>query len=480
MYRSMRIIYGKDPQWSKEKVDKVIENTGIDEVVNIFMDLMAHGGDLKLADAGLLNIPLLPVQVPTTTFNDYLRMGNLGRKKIIESHIPRFDGRINLVRLDLIKNAYERFQAKKDEVFKTLSDKDRKYVEKQLALFEREESRLGDTAEKLTVQKLKELFLDVIMTPKEENNKSILERKFKALLGNVGDTRLRRMIGWKLSWWFGEGWGKELFTFTEGERVMRKQMAIMALLSAAESGILGNTSEMSEYKIEKEDGTISTIKIPSVFMSPKAVRIARNAVQNTMFGMSQLHLGDAFLGAGQQLFLYKSYPLQQMLHDWRITTDFMNSSLSWTEMPKRLAKAANQILNLKVKKGGTFGYTLDSKRKSYDPADPNLDHQAIAMLRFMSTRIAMTMFSIALEMTSMFAKLVRTPVAKQMSFMMRGGENPVFAIASRILVNLAIFAHYDDDEANENALDVTWDIMRLLFPVFLTLPINIVMNWVED
>jgi len=71
-------------------------------------------------------------------------------------------------------------------------------------------------------------------------------------------------------------------------------------------------------------------------------------------------------------------------------------------------------------------------------------------------------------------------MAKQFSYMIRGGENPIFAIAFRMLVNGLIWASFDDDDQFEgDMIEVGWDVARLFFPVFLTLPLNIVADWVE-
>jgi len=38
----------------------------------------------------------------------------------------------------------------------------------------------------------------------------------------------------------------------------------------------------------------------------------------------------------------------------------------------------------------------------------------------------------------------------------------------------------DDDDMFEGGMDeVAWDLARLFFPVFLTLPVNVIADWVE-
>jgi len=477
--RSMHILDGKDPQWPKAKIDAIIEATGIDEVTNMFMDLMAHGGKLTEMDAGLVDIPLTGVQYPTKSFRDFTRLIRNNRQKFVEDGLPRFNAIAKLVELNKIEDAQKRIDVKRRYVLERLQDSRKKRVFlKQLEALEREEQRLQDSRERATVRRTRELFLDILMTPKTEQNSKQLEAKFRALLGDVSDTRMKRMIGWKLSFWW-EGFAPELFTFTEGERYMRKQTAVMALLSAAESGALGDLSATTSHTYVDEDGVERSISIPSAFMSNQAITIARNAVNNTMFGMSQIYLGDGFLGLGQQIGLYKAYPVQQMLHDWRILKSYLDSNVSKEDVFKRIFGAIDHLTNVRIKREGPYGFRIVHNKPVYNPSDSNVDHEAVAMLRLISTRFAMTFFSIGLQAIPFLSGFLRSPFHRQMGSMIRGGENPALSIAGRLMFNLALISMIDEED-NENWGDLGWDVARLMLPVFLTLPVNVVFNWVND
>jgi hypothetical protein len=307
------------------------------------------------------------------------------------------------------------------------------------------------------------------MTPKSDNNAKVLEAKFRRLMGDVTDKRMKRMVAWKLSWW-PEGFAPELFTMTEGERTMRKETVITAILTAMDSGVLGHVDwkNTRDYAIKDDDGNTISVEVPEALLSDSAIRIARNAVNNTMFGMSAIHLGEAFVGMGQHFGLYKAYPLQQMLHDWNILKSWWSGGSNTKENIERLGSALKQATS-RAQNG-----------IQYDPNDTSIDHEALKVLRFIALRTAMTMVSVLLETVGLMRLMFRTPMAKQFSYMIRGGENPAMAIAFRLLVNGLIWSTLDDEDMFEGGMiEVGWDVARLFFPVFITLPLNILADWVK-
>jgi hypothetical protein len=307
-------------------------------------------------------------------------------------------------------------------------------------------------------------------TEKKDNNRKVIEAKFRRLMGDVTDKRMGRMVAWKLSWWF-DGLAPELFTMTEGERTMRKETVVTAILTAMDSGVLAhidwNKTREHSY-IDKRTGASETVAVPEALLSDEAIRIARNAVNNTMFGMSAVHLGEAFIGMGQQIGLYKAYPLQQIQHDYNTLKSWVAGGKTSGENIVRLGKELSRF----------------TKRLSmgieYDPNDTSIDHEALKVLRFLALRTGMTVVSVALETLGIMRLMFKTPMAKQFSYMIRGGENPIMAIAFRLLINGLMWAWWDDDDMFEGGMgEVAWDLARLFFPVFLTLPVNVIADWVE-
>lgn len=466
--RSANILDDKDEREPKAKWDAIIEHAGTDELTNIFNDLMAQGGDIKFADAAILKIPGVPFQIPRRAIFDIFSMLSKGRKSFVEEKIPYIDENIRMAEMSRIKNINDRSRAikmKMDAIQKGLaSAADKRKFNKFLELLNREYNRLQSQKEKRNIDALREAFFDLILTPKNDNNYSNLKNRFIKLMGDIGDNRLKRAISWKMSWWF-PGFGKELFTFTDSERYMRKQSVIINLLTADSAGILGSSQELSDIKytyINPVSGEKKIASIPERFLSDTAVNIARNGVSNTMFGMSMVNLGEAFFGGGAQLFLYKAYPLQQMLHDYKILRSFMSGNINKYDSITRIRDA--------------FKYL--STKEPYDPTDKKLDHDAIAAARFIVSRCAMSAVSILIESMGILRRFINTPFTEGIFGMVRGGENPAIGISMRLLFKLAIFSMLSpDDDSDDIAMDIGWQMAFLLFPVFFTLPLSIVYSW---
>ena len=478
MKRASRMLRDKD---TAQMAEAIIQHTGIDEVVNMVMDALASGSQITRKDAGLLSVPGLPLQIPTAAFRDFLLMLKDNRPGFVEKGIPEINmalNRIEVERINRIKNETQRYEEKKRLLEKALDNKriTRTQFKTRLFAYEKEIKRLNSEPQKRNVRKLRELYLDLIMTPKDDRNRKIIEAKFKAILGDVTDNRLRRMVSWKLSWWWDSA-APELFTVTEGERAMRKHGAIAAILHAADAKLLGSSSGKTipvEIK-NKVTGLVEIVNVPDIYMSDEAVRIARNAVNEMFFGMSPIHLPESMAGLGQQIFLYKGYPLNQMLHDYNVWEGFMagsdygRSHEKWMNMVARLIKegiaASNRAWN---------GIPVD-------PSNKEIDTEALAMLRFLGVRVGMSLFTIGTELVGILKYIIRTPLSRQLSGMIRGGENPILGIALRLLINGLLMSMADDDELFEGNLpEIGWDIARLLLPVFFTLPANLIYMALED
>lgn len=442
----------------RSKWEAIIDNAGTDEITNMLFDILAQGSDIKLRDAGLINTFVLPFQIPTPALRDWLKMIARDRRSYIENGMPEIDkqlSRIEIERINKLKNEDERIRLKKQEIEDNFKrDKDRRKYESMMKLLKNEESRLsGSEKGRRDIKQLRENFLDLLLADKENSNRKLLEARFKNILGDVERTRLQRMITWKLGWWFTGDFGKSMFTFTESERTMRKQSVIMNLLVADTMGLLGSSKKKIQLKTEKGE----IVEVEERFLTDDAIRIARNGVSSSMFGMSVIHQGDAFLGAGGQVMLYKTYPIQQMYHDWKIVKTFMKGG-TFLENTERLKNS--------------MVYLAQNWGKPFNPSDAKADLPALNVLRFVGTRTAMSFIGVGIESLGVLKYLIRSPLLKNMQSMVRGGENPAFHIAIRLLVNVSIFAMMDDDERDSKDLtESAWNIMRLFLPVFLTLPL---------
>lgn len=479
--KASKILKNEDKSFPAEWADAIIAHAGTDEVVNMVMDAISKDSDIDFRDAGLISIPGIPVQYPKQAMRDFVRMARQNRDSFVKKGIPQIsidnDIKLRKVEIERNKNRTQRVQLKIDAIREKLGDQklsnaSRRRFEKELKLLEREESRLSSESQRRTIQELRELYLDIILTPKAEQNSKVLEARFRRLMVNITDNRMKRMIGWKLSWW-PSGFNPELFTMTEGERRMRKLTVIMALRDAESSGSLGSIdmTKTKPVEIKTSDGETRIVNVPEIYLSDHAVHTARNAVANFMFGMSPVNLSEAFVGMGQHFGLYKAYPLQQILHDADIFDTFIKGNSSKEEILTRLIKAATQATNRSL------------KGLKYNANDKTIDQDALAVIRLLGLRASMTVLTAATEMIPIVRYFFRTPLQKQFSTMIRGGENPIFAIAFRLMINGLIMAAADgdDDELFSGGIpEVGFDIMRLFLPVFFTLPLNLIANWVKD
>ena len=467
--RTAKILAGEDKSFPLEKAEAIIGYMGTDEVTSHLIDSLAHGGDISLSDAGLITVPGLPVPIPTPTWFAFMNMLRKGRDNYVMNGIPEIDAKLEQIEAHRIKDYKKRLARKEQIVREGGSKKELRKIEATLKTLEREYGRVTSPSEKRSIRELRELFLDIVMTPKDENNFKDLKRKYRKIMGEVADNRMKRIISWKLGWWF-TGFGENMFTFTGSERYMRKQVVLMALLTAVESGALGkyDPKKMTEVQYRDSNGRLQVEMVPDVFLSDDAVRIARNAVNDTMFGMSSLHLGEAFNGFGAQLFLYKAYPLNQMIHDWKIVQTFMAGNRNKMDGVRRLQAAIAHYMNVAKNKYSKSG------KYEYNPQDKTLDHEAIAVVRFLMSRVAMSVVAITTSMIPFLRGAMRSPLFSQINSMTHGGENPVIGVSFRLLTNALVMMSFDDED--KEFLDSGWDIARLFFPVFLTLPLNIIID----
>jgi len=282
-------------------------------------------------------------------------------------------------------------------------------------------------------------YFDILSTTKNENTEKILTARYRKLMGKVSEDKIKAAVAWKLSYWW-EGWGEKGFTFTEGEREMRRKTAIMALLDADEAGVLGSGKDR--------------------FKSADAVRIARNAVYLTMFGMSPVHLGEAFHGLGRMLFQYKSYPLQQALHDYDIAKAFHEGNKFGEGIPRLV----NTLWNGARKAG--FKATGKIEKAQTIESDP----EAWAFMRFLFTRVMASTIATSIHLMPFIRIFMRGNLGFALRNQIRSMENPTIGIPMRLMAWFILLAmNWDDDKEEEKTKKTILDrLSYLLLPVLIT------------
>jgi hypothetical protein len=405
-------------QGNPDEYKKIIRNTGILNVMTMFTDIMLKDGSSKWNDAGLVNAAGVPI--PTINVIKFCRLLLAGRENFVENGTDEIDNFL-----------YQLIKASGGETREEII---------RLRTINELRKGIGDTE----LRKKRGQLYDVF-TLKENESKAVVEKAFRELLTKVADTKLKQMVSWKLSWWFDEagGPGKDLFTFTESENRLRTLTAIMGLIHAEKTGLLGGSDNWKKN-----------------WQSPLAVRIARNAVYYTQFGMTPPYLGEGFNGFGRALWQYKQYPTLQMIHDGQVMLTFMDGNYGMGDGFGRIVKAVSYSTSNFWKKG-----------KTYDPADPDIDHEAIMMARWIGTRgiasvLASTIGSIPFLGQGIRALAPTLPIYS----LFRGAENPMIGLAMRSIVWSSMFMMGLDDEDERN--DMTNSIGFFFLPVLLGMMIR--------
>ena len=293
---------------------------------------------------------------------------------------------------------------------------------------------------KADIRYMRQLLYDV-MTIKEGASRELTNDRLQALMGDLAEDRLKAMVTWKLSWWFDDLPGKELFTFTGGEKHMRKVTALAAIYDAIDRGVLSNKTVSPKDLANSE----------SLYVTPLAIEIGRKAVYATMFGMSEVHLGEAFTGIYKIINQYKGYQVQQTQFEWDTMRGFFDGNNGAGDGFMRLAKTQAQIMTHLTRNL----FNSDKAMKSF-VADESIDDEAVMMLRLMYTRFLASSLSTFLAMIPFATTIVRKIAPFNFgNTLVRSGESPILSLAIKSTAFAAMFAmgYDDDDDDYENISD---------------------------
>lgn len=426
-----------DPDF-KSKADEIINNTGVLNLLTVFKDIMLQDGELDFWDFGLLPGTV----IPTKNMTDFIRLLAKGRDGFIKSK----DKDIN----KFLKTMYlkSKGKAREDLAYLIKLEKERgsKAAKKEMG-FNKEEMDKG-------VSEMKGAMYDIFTATKEESqDRELMEARFRKLVVNISESKLKKMVSWKLSWW-REGAGKSIFTFTGGEARLRAETAMMALIGAHKRGLLGGKHDsMADEDID-------------IFMTDKAVKIARDAVYNTQFGMTPVYLGELFNGLGRAIWQYKSYPTQQMAHDYKILKKFTDGSNSKGESIYRMVDAVWKAGVGSKGMPGIVRTAFTMQKQQYDPKNEELDHDALAAVRLIFTRFAASIIATAIGLVPVLGMLLRSLGGRGFAWsLMRSGENPAFGLLARTITwgSLIAMGGEDDDRLEE----LLGNAQYLLLPVWI-------------
>jgi len=402
-------------EYTKQKWESIVNGTGVLNILSMFNDIMLQGGDVEWNDFGFGPILGLPTG---QNMRDFVRLLSKGRENFIlngDKDVDKF-----LMNLEARSKGILREDV---TALRELSKQRRKILDKKRGQF-----------------------FDAFAVEENNNSEAIIMSRFQDLIGDISDQKIRQMVSWKLSWHFTPFKG---FTFTGTEEKLRKTTAVMALLDAEKRGILGG-----DIDIDGSQGNLS------IFKTDKARKIARDAVYNTQFGMTPQYVGEGFNGAGRSWYQYKIYAAQQMAHDYNVWKKFSEGGYSKTDNLNRLMTAAVKSVNMLSPWDRT-------KAKSYDPSDPTLDHEAIAVLRLLFSRVIASVIASTVSIMPFVGWMIKKYGFQSFS-LLRSFENPAVGVAFRMAAWGSIVSMGADDDDSDSALEeVIQDFSFIFLPVII-------------
>ena len=144
-----------------------------------------------------------------------------------------------------------------------------------------------------------------------------------------------------------------------------------------------------------------------------------------------------------------------MEHDWSVFKKFTDGGYGKADNVMRLVTAAHNAIDRAM------------KNKKYDPSDPTLDHEAIAVLRLTFSRVLASAIASLVSVMPIVGWMLRK-FGHQTFSMMRSFENPAVGVAFRTAAWAAIISMGADDDDSDDALsELINDFSFLFLPVFI-------------
>tara|TARA_R110000744_G_scaffold150693_2_gene264057 strand:+ start:11088 stop:14954 length:3867 start_codon:yes stop_codon:yes gene_type:complete len=412
--------------------DFIVDNTGCLNLVTMFNDVMMQGGDLEFKDFGFVPGTVLP----SYNMIEWAKLLSKGRDNFIKNPDKDIDDFI-------LKLVIKAKSPKEVTQLKNLQNV----------------NELRKRVNKAEIDTKKGEYYD-IMAQDNTQTREIVNAQFKKLVGEISENKLRKMVSWKLSYAFNNKMLESAFTFTGGEETLRKTTIIMALLDAKQRGILGGNENTSDREL---------------FSSNQAVKIARDAVYNTQFGMTPQYVGEGFNGIGRLFLQYKQYPTLQMQHDYNLLKRFTDANVSGKDGALRILKAVlpTDLSFTETIKNRGFKRKTES-RKSYNPSDEYTDQEALAMGRFIVSRGLASTFASMASVVPFISKIMRTLQMGGAVDVIRSMENPALGLSMRFMVWGVLFMSGigEDDEEDKAMKDSLNKIRFLVMPVLLGTMVN--------
>ena len=409
--------------------NRILQHSGIENVFSLLSDVVFLGGEVNEFDRGFIDLGA--IKIPTINAVDFWRLFRAGRESFINN-----------------KSFLDKF-------FKPLANR---RIEKLHKSFNRLEQKAKNEVIKNEVRYLKNVFYQIMFADESENNRQNLTKLFKELLVNISVNKIGTIVSWKLGWWISKD-EQKVKTFTGTEEKIRKELALMALLTADEMGAFGASS------YNKND--------MKRFYSKTAVDIMRTSSYNFAFGINKVYLPFIYEGTGGVPFQFKNYPMNQFLLDARNFQNLLDTS---DEVGKRkLYDAVKRIMREGNPAKLLFGENKKEMRHglaNVNLFDESVDQSARAFLRGLYVRGTATI------MTTLSWLGKGIPLLKSAGISMRGLENPLFALIFRrvFIGSLTMFLYGLTDKDKDKGLQ---DLLFFIVPPAFSVLLNALLDSIE-
>ena len=437
-WKAQRVMNEKNSKW-----DSIVEKTGVLNIMSMFTDIMLQGGDVEWNDYGLFAGGAFG-PIPGRNMVAWWKQLSKGRESFIK-------GKDKELEEYLMKIEYRNKGLIKEKIKDTqeLARRKRELNKKRGEILERQKGVMFDLLTYKPKSAKDRQDMEGFKATSEEIED--VEHLLRKHMGNISDMKLKQMASWKLSWHLDITKGMRNFlTFSGTETNLRKLTAIMALLDAEKKGLLGGDIET---RGSEGDG--------SIFTSPLAVKIARDAVYQTQFGMTPAYVGEGFNGIGRAIWQYKIYPVSQMEHDYNVMRRLWEGSDIPGESIIRLGKA------LFVGKKSAIARAVT--KTGYDPADKDLDHEAIAASRLILSRFSASVVASIISVIPIMSMFLRMQGSMGFS-LLRSAENPAMGLTARTLMWMSLIMMGADDDDNDRRLnELLQNMSFLILPLWISM-----------
>jgi len=322
-------------------------------------------------------------------------------------------------------------------------------------------SGMGSNAD---IDYLRKMYVDILeelMKPVPKDKKAFdldlirLKKKARKLNSSLKMESINRLAAWKLKYQDPAG---AMPTFTHAETEMRRLTAVIGALMARK---LGQTKDAKNAP--------SATSMEALFMSENALVFARNAVNNTMFGMSPSYLPFMFAGLGRNIFQYKSYSYNQFQFEKRIWQNYWNSLEDDTSALRGSGRLLNPFYSESIFRGIKIVVkSLSGRKLSAKEEQMFIDSPDTMSVMTWFGRAAASISLAAMETGLPLFNYLRPILARQGGGVY-GFESPMVTWALRLML-AGYYTNGDEEDDDKRARNYRALAFLIFSPMFTLIP----------